>query len=287
MNPFLKPKLSITVLDQFVAAKTSKNEDCEDFIYIDPNFVAVIDGVTSTNGFRWLDGRTGGQVAAGLIEQVLENLPPESTALEASEAMTKALNDFYHQPELKIQDFLPYQRILGAKAVVLSLSRGEIWLFGDCQFLIDNQLFVGNSDVEDRLAEIRALRLEQALAQGLTISELLSNDLGRDFILPLLHQRNSYFNNYVTHTCSLDGFPFDPDTIVIKEIPFGCETVVLASDGYPILKNDLLASEAELAHLIKTDPLFFRQCKKTKGVLTGYNSFDDRAFIKLRLDYKE
>ncbi len=69
----------------------------------------------------------------------------------------------------------------------------------------------------------------------------------------------------------------------VELIPKKVHTIILASDGYPLLKNSLEASEQALHHILENDPLLFRLYKATKGVQDGHVSYDDRAYIKLRL----
>ncbi len=47
------------VVEQFVQAKTGNLETCEDAIYVDDNFVAIIDGATNKTSKLW-DGKTCG-----------------------------------------------------------------------------------------------------------------------------------------------------------------------------------------------------------------------------------
>ena len=58
---------------------------------------------------------------------------------------------------------------------------------------------------------------------------------------------------------------------------------MLASDGYPDLKETLAASEERLQEILDDDPLLFRKYKATKGMHEGNVSFDDRAYVKLKV----
>ena len=59
--------------------------------------------------------------------------------------------------------------------------------------------------------------------------------------------------------------------------------IVLASDGYPVLKRTLAESERELERIINNDPLCINLYKATKGVMQGYKSFDDRTYIRIEI----
>jgi hypothetical protein len=45
----------------------------------------------------------------------------------------------------------------------------------------------------------------------------------------------------------------------------------------------LTASEAELAVLLEKDPWCVAELAGTKGVLSGQVSFDDRAYLRIRI----
>lgn len=77
----------------------------------------------------------------------------------------------------------------------------------------------------------------------------------------------------------LDGFDINLDHINQYEVKQNDE-IILASDGYPILKNSLAASEEALSNIINTDRFCYKTFKSTKGVSLGNNSFDDRTFIR-------
>ncbi len=77
----------------------------------------------------------------------------------------------------------------------------------------------------------------------------------------------------------MNGFPIHPGHVIILPVPPHSQ-IVLASDGYPALKETLAESEAALRELIKNDPLCFRENMGTKGLVKGNDSFDDRTYIR-------
>jgi len=276
---------SYIIEEQALVAKTGNPENNEDLIHSSPSFVAVIDGTTSKTTRRW-EGKTGGQVCAQIIDQVLSQLPSDVAARQAVDAITERIRDFYEEHEvLELVREDPSQRVTAA-LVVASLQRREIWFVGDCQCMLDKRLVQNTKPVDDITAQARAMFLETELQKGATVEELRRNDTGREFILPLLKQQQLFQNNPAAGPYwypIIDGFPVPDDGIRIESIPPKTRTVILASDGYPILKDNLEASEQELQHILEGDPLLFRSYKATKGVQDGYVSYDDRAYIKLRL----
>lgn len=61
------------------------------------------------------------------------------------------------------------------------------------------------------------------------------------------------------------------------------DIVILATDGYPILENNLEKSERALSQLLEEDPLLYKKIKCTKGLRKGQCSFDDRCFIRFEV----
>ncbi len=283
--------LDYTIEEQLLIAKTGNDDDCEDAIYTGPHFVAVIDGATSRTERRW-GGKTGGRIAAELLCASFDQLPREASAYEAVDIFTDAVNTLYkHYGVLDVVRCDPVQRAV-ASFVAVSLWRKEIWFVGDCQCLLDNILACNHThvkEVDDIIANARSLFLEAEIAQGKTIEALLQHDTGRDFVLPLIKQQMHFQNNPSTGQywyAVLDGFSVPHEGICIQSLPVDIETIVLASDGYPYLKDSLAASEQVLEELLQDDPLLFRKYKSTKGLLKGAISFDDRAYVRLRVRQK-
>ncbi|MBO0793101.1 MAG: hypothetical protein J2P36_19440 [Ktedonobacteraceae bacterium] len=84
----------------------------------------------------------------------------------------------------------------------------------------------------------------------------------------------------------IDGFAVPDEEIRMLRLPDDIETIVLASDGYPSVKETLLESEQALHEVLRDDPLLFRKYKATKGMNKGQVSYDDRSYIKLRMVQK-
>ena len=80
----------------------------------------------------------------------------------------------------------------------------------------------------------------------------------------------------------LDGTVVESRFLKTQKVAEG-STIVLATDGYPILKESLAESEKELARLLKEDPLCIFDYKSTKGLAEGCSSFDDRTYVRLEI----
>jgi hypothetical protein len=282
-----KPQvIMIIIKEQFIQSKTGISRDCEDSIHISEDFVAVIDGFTSKTSRRW-NGDTGGQAAAKIISRAFDEMPRDCTARQAVGIMTTMIQDSYKNFNA-IEDVEndPKQRMAAFFAAV-SLVRKEVWVIGDCQALLGEQIITNHKIVDQVLANVRALRLELEILKGATVDQLRQNDIGREFIMPMLEEQSRLQNNPAASEywySIIDGFHIPDEGIITKPIPDNIDSVVLATDGYPILKDSLKESEDALQDILLADPLLFREYKSTKGVLKDNVSFDDRAFIKVGLE---
>jgi len=273
------------VEEHFIASKTKNFGTCEDAIFTDSNhFIAVVDGATSKTDRRW-NGETGGRVAARIVGEALQKIPYNASFREAIDAITETIHNFYlSQNVLNVVITHPVERLI-ASAVIVSLFHNEIWFVGDCQCLLDTIHIVYHHDIDRVAAEARAMFLETEILRGVPLEQLAHYDTGRAFILPLLQRQQTFENNSLAgeyQYAVFDGFPIADDKVFVHKIPDETQTIVLATDGYPILKESLEASEEALQNILQDDPLLFRKYKSTKGMQQGNLSFDDRAYVKLR-----
>jgi glycerophosphoryl diester phosphodiesterase len=284
MVPF--EPLKAVIEEQFIQSKTGNLEDCEDTLHNGEHYVAVIDGATSKSERRW-EGETGGRKAAAIISKAFNDIPPDYTARQAADLMTELIHNCYARFNLlETVRKDPDQRII-ASCAAISLIRQEVWLIGDCHLLLGNQYIARPKKIDHILSEVRALVLELELHKGMTVEQLRKKDKGREFIMPLLKEHTFLQNNptALTHWFpALDGFTIPDAGIISISIPQDVETIVLATDGYPVVKDSLKESERILQKILTEDPLVFRSYKSTKGMADGNVSFDDRAYIKVRLN---
>jgi glycerophosphoryl diester phosphodiesterase len=277
--------LKAFIEEQFIQSKTGNPDDCEDALHINEHFVAVIDGATSKTARRW-NKETCGRTAVKIIRQAFDEMGADFTARQAVNLMTSLVHTCYTDYNaLEEVQKDPNQRITASCAAV-SLSRQEVWLIGDCQVLLGNHYIAHPKRIDHLLSDIRALVIELELQKGVTLEQLRESDTGRTFILPLLQEQTLFQNNSTVQAYwfpAVDGFTIPDAGIITTAIPDSATTIVLATDGYPVLQDTLEASERILQEILQKDPLLFREYKSTKGMLQGYVSFDDRAFVKIRL----
>jgi glycerophosphoryl diester phosphodiesterase len=278
--------LKAVIEEQFIQSKTGNLKDCEDTLHTSEHYIAVIDGATANTERRW-EGKTGGRRATEIISQAFNQMPPGYTARQGADLITALIHTYYtrfHLLETVQKD--PDQRII-ASCAAISFTRQEVWLIGDCHLLLGNRYISHPKKIDHILSEVRALVLELELQKGMTVKQLREKDKGREFIMPLLKEHTLLQNNPTASTCwfpALDGFTIPDAGIVTLPISQDVESIVLATDGYPVVKDNLKESERILQKILTEDPLVFRSYKSTKGMVAGNVSFDDRAYIKVRLN---
>ena len=84
----------------------------------------------------------------------------------------------------------------------------------------------------------------------------------------------------------IDGTPIYMNGIKTIDVSRARE-IVLATDGYPFLKPTLAESEAALRELLRQDPMLVSLYQATKGIMQGNCSFDDRAYLRVKIEENE
>lgn len=267
-----------------LTGKAGDDATCEDAVIANDRFVAVIDGTTSlvSTGEGEL---SPGKKAVKLVSEMIEKMPGEIAAEDFFRRLNDALSESYRREGIYEKAKSNPEYRTSAAAIVYSRAYSELWLVGDCQALVDDKPVTSWKNADWLLAEVRAMFLESELLEGKTIAALCKEDTGRAFIEPLLVRQKRFQNCACEHPYSyyvLDGFLEDFGTAIETHgVPGDTDQLVLASDGYPVLKPSLQESEDVLREIIRDDPLCFRRYKSTKGVYEGNISFDDRAYVRV------
>lgn len=273
--------MAVEIAEQFLAAKTGRPEQCEDGIVVTSEFAAVIDGATDKTGHRY-EGLTGGRYAMLACSDALRSLEPKADHLAAAEHLTGTL-------ARRLPHGLAPRERPEAVVAVYSRARREIWQIGDVGFWHAGipEAETNVRKIADRYAaDVRAAIIRVELAAGAEMSALARDDPGRRALGSLLTSQASFRNNPAAREFAypgVDGSTIPASLITIRKIPEDVTQLVIASDGYPRILPTLGASEEMLTRLLTIDPLCIDELRGTKGVAPGNKSFDDRAYLRLKL----
>jgi len=137
--------------------------------------------------------------------------------------------------------------------------------------------------VDTILSESRSLAIHMLLQSGYTEEDLMRKDLARELILGELKMQQHLENREDEYGYSVFSSQGSVKNIYVTDVPPGSE-IVLASDGYPELFATLSESEARLDELVRLDPLCYKIFKSTKGLMKDCKHFDDRCYIRFRVE---
>lgn len=250
---------------------------CEDGYFINEDYVVVVDGATSRGKYLW-NNKTSGEYAKDLIISAIGSFDGKLSCEQFFDRITEAVRESYADKKE-----IPISERLRASVIVYSGYYKEIWVLGDCQCKINGMRKDTGKMVDFYISEIRSMLIRSFLAEGMTEEELLKNDLSRKMIEPII-DRQFFLENQKGEFGYpvMNGVISDHHNIIKYKVKDG-DVVILATDGYPILEDDLSGSEAALKELMEKDPLCYKIVKSTKGLKPGQNSFDDRCFIKFEV----
>jgi hypothetical protein len=267
------------VIERSIIAKTGTTKDCEDGIVFTEHFAAVVDGTTDKTGRRYND-LAGGRFAMLILTEAIAHLPRDVEANRAIELLSAALAKYL--PLNLTPEDLP-----SAAVAIFSNARREVWQVGDVGFWFCGQSHDQRRKQVDRInISMRAAILFAELMRGTTLEQLTQHDPGREAIMPLLSRQALFANNADGGQLAfgvVDGRPVPISLIDVTHVPSDATELVLASDGYPQLYSSLAEAEANLAKLLISDPLCIGPLAGTKGLRPGNISFDDRAYLRVRI----
>ena len=268
----------IRTIEKSVIGKRNEAE-CEDGIIVNNHFVAVIDGSTSKTLKRVNDAMSNGKFCMELVKQYISNMPEKTDLQSFCNGITQYIRSTYvaFNADINRLERHPKER-LTASAAIYSHHFRQIWLVGDCQCIADG-VYHDNAKPQEKVwANERSEYIVQAMAKGLTVEDVQIDDPGRKHILPKLTESCKRQNiDYAV----IDGFSIPLKRVKVVNVADCSKDIVLASDGYPFLKDTLAESEKALEALLHDDPLCIHTFKATKGLGKGNKSFDDRSYIRL------
>ena len=278
---FIVRIINMQVIETFIKGKRNQ-EQCEDGLFINENFISVVDGTTSQN--KLYDFKTSGQIAKDLILKNLENLDPNSTMEESFYFLNNCITKYYKDENLYTQIKNNPEKKFSACIILYSNVRRELWFLGDSKALIDKDYYCFEDVADEYFSNLRSYLITAEILGGLkTEAELLEKDTIREYLYPLMKKQHYLQNNSEAGAYGfsvLSGFPIVASHMHKVKVSDTTKQVVISSDGYPFLKPTLQESEKMLATLLKEDPLLYKKFKSTKGIKKGNCSYDDRTYVR-------
>ena len=271
--------------ETFIKGKKGSDELCEDGIFLGQKLIVVIDGCTSKGSLQW-NGTTSGKFAKDCIIEQLRESEVYASAASFFEKLSAVLRE-----KRKLHPHCTREDWPRACVIAYSSVYRQVWSYGDCNCMINGSFHDHSKEIDRVLAERRAAVIEQAIQNyGVkeTLKRLNEHDFARDVILPDLKRQLEFENRHLFLDGRdygypvINGEPICEDMMKIHDLQIGDE-VIMATDGYPQLAPSLQESEKALQELISKDPFCFNINKSTKGLTQGNISFDDRAWVKLKV----
>lgn len=268
--------VAFTVIERFRDTPKAPDQN-EDRLAITENFVAVIDGATSSAPMQ---GISGGIVAAEAVLDAILALPADATPRQFVDDATARL-------AARIGAW-PDRRLSrpSASAVVWSRRRQEVWRIGDCHFRIDDAEYSGEKLVDRVSYEFRCAVLRGRLALGLTDAEREKTvaTLQQPF-MPLVDVQHAFANADSDDPLAygvIDGTPV-PDRFIEAHPTAAAREIVLCSDGFLSPCATLAEGLADLARIKRDDPLMTRLVTGSRPFAPGVDCFDDTTYVRFAL----
>lgn len=248
---------------------------CEDLLVTTQDFIAVIDGVTPKSDFSY-KGKSTGRLAAECVAQAVKEAEKTDDCSCIIRRCNEKFRDFYRSVEF------PYdkkEKGLQAAAIIYSDHFREIWMIGDCQAMVDGTEYQQPKKSDVILSQFRSLMM------ALDTEAADARARIEPWILKATAFANKRGSAYGYSVLNGEEIPEERIKVIrLSEFSGSEHEIILASDGYPVLKPTLQQSERELEYIMREDPQCCRLYESTKGLKSGNKSFDDRTYIRFQIE---
>ena len=273
------------IVERYTKGKRSQ-ETNEDTITVTNNFAAVIDGATNKSLTQVDSELSNGRYVATVINDIISEMEKDISCEQFCILVTKSIYQIYDRKHILDRKILHPEERLTASVIIYSETRKQVWMIGDCQALINGELFLNPKPADIYASNIRSNYINQELCSGASVNKFFSRDAGREMVVPLIVDCCAFQNSKECDALSfsvVDGFDINLAKVRIIDIDSSTKEIVLASDGYPKLLPTLAKSEFELKEQLEVDPLCINRFKSTKGLVNGNISFDDRSYLRIKI----
>lgn len=164
-----------------------------------------------------------------------------------------------------------------------SAHHREIWRVGDCKFRLQGETNAKFWQTEALCAETRAMMIRSMRHDGLSEAEIMAHETYDQLIAAQLSCEANYLNREGDEAAFGAIIGDTVPTRFVERYPAKPGRLVITSDGYPAVFDNLQETEAHLAALLAEDPLCIGANLQCKGMGPGRLSFDDRSYISANL----
>lgn len=273
------------IIEQFLCGKTGNEDINEDRIAISEHFIGLFDGATNRGG-SMLAGLPLGRFASETVAQAMTELPADITARAAIDSLSATLHQRTQDEAAKEgRDFAQDWSAPATAVLIYSKARKEIWRVADSTFIVNggdaNMRFFAQ---ERTWCDLRRAWLQAQMVRGATEADLLADDKSWELLTPLIGALKVFANSEhaMAHPYGfgvINGSHV-PDRYVEVFDASDARDIVFASDGYPEVLPTLHDTEEALRKTIAQDPLMYKIHPQVKAVRKGWQSYDDRSYIR-------
>lgn len=269
------------LIESFSKSKRKNNIPCvnEDSIFDNEYYGIVSDGATTVKDTT-VDGLTPGKIASTFVVNYFSKAKATITFEQAIKDLELIFQNWYIEHKNVFQDRIT------TSSVILNKTRKELWFLGDCSAKVDDTLYCYNKEIDNLTTNLRVFTILNSIKSGkTTYADCLKNDIGRDAIIPIINNQVQFQNsNDGSKYCYgvLDGYPTLKKDIHIIKLDDNINSIILTSDGYPVIEDTLEKTEEKLKAILKDDPLMIGKYATTKGLSGDNCSYDDRSYLRYR-----
>ncbi|GAB5389478.1 MAG: hypothetical protein Alpg2KO_24460 [Alphaproteobacteria bacterium] len=281
------------IVEQFIQGKLDDPATCEDALVVTDHLVAVIDGATD-RASPLINGQSTGKLASDLIARTLENLslqdlsPQDPTNAIAD--TPKSLFDHLCGLIAERMDHPDWPATASAPVCTVALylpARRQVWRLGDPWVRIGDEVHGKRYRFEEAAIENRRAWINALLKAGHTVDELLADDPARAAYAPMAPLFRTMMNPPADQiddwsAGTITNRPAPTALIDVLDVPAPCDSVILATDGWPFCPATLAEAQHALSDKLTRDPLLIGDdFAAAKGHYPGQTSFDDRCWVRL------
>lgn len=265
------------VIESLCATGKESEAKKEDRLVVADDFVAVIDGATSSGP---IGGRPGGIVAAEAVERTIKDLSSDATARDfvdrATAEIAAAIGDWADETLMRPS----------AVAAVWSRARNEVWRVGDCHVRIDDRAYPGGKEIDRVGYEFRCAVIRARLRLGLTSLETERRIPAMEQpFRPLVLAQHAFLNLDSDDPLAYGGLAgtYVPDRFIEVMSAADAREIVLATDGFLAPAATLAEGLAEIARVRDNDPLMVELVAGSRPFMPSRDYFDDTTLVRIAI----